>query len=69
MGEVTHVEVRKGANRERVKRHVISVIPFMQNDKDQNLSSPVDVQPNMEAVRPKRKAAEVAKQKLKDGSS
>ena len=66
LDETTEVQVRKGSNREVVRRHVASIIPFLSlNESEENCKS-TQPPPSNVGCRPKRKAAKVARQRCKD---
>ena len=66
LNETTEVQVRKGSNREVVRRHVASIIPFLSlNESEENCKS-TQPPPSNVGCRPKRKAAKVARQRCKD---
>ena len=68
LGETTDVEIRKGCNREIVRRHVSSLIPFhsSENDNTEKLEDVIHERQNQaKSTKPARKAAQVSQQKTK----
>ena len=64
MGEVTAVEVRKGTNRETVKRHVTSVIPLLTGNST-TAANPTAERETATPTRPKRVAAQRGAERIK----
>ena len=63
LGEVTDVEVRRGSSREKVRRHVSSLIPFLGsgNETQNNAAEKISIAEPRPNSRPTRKAAKKAR--------
>ncbi|XP_068239919.1 uncharacterized protein [Palaemon carinicauda] len=67
IGEVTGASIQKGSTREVVKRHITTLVPFLERSDDSELSSTNDsVKLLSEPPHVKRKAAIVSEQKTRE---